>query len=359
MIGDPSGRSDERNFLTEEKLRHNEQCIYDQLKIFLENIKKKLWTAMIFWIRRYTYKYSRKYEKDLQEFFINSTDFVGSERNFRLLQKAYMAVRGHTIDTTLLLFEILKQAPEDIKSPDIQTYLQQKLWNDFSLWTLYSQDNVLDGKWREEEWCWKNIDSKWNSILQDTINRTTIRDEYIVNDKEKRISIIDRENPDIYKDRSWTQYKIYLDAPIGIWLFHNNKPIALISFSLQDSTTLFIRQLQNVTVEYFDRYGRIIEKKTDITAQTIPRQETLYDIVNLLAKKYQCKKIVIQSGENNPWLHIKRLELQYNEDEERLKEVEIDQPHLSLDIAKKIYDTFAEKEGFKKNKKTKNRDKKI
>lgn len=40
MIGDPSGRSDERNFLTEEKLRHNEQCIYDQLKIFLENIKK-------------------------------------------------------------------------------------------------------------------------------------------------------------------------------------------------------------------------------------------------------------------------------------------------------------------------------
>ncbi|MFZ2151320.1 MAG: tyrosine--tRNA ligase [Candidatus Absconditicoccaceae bacterium] len=40
MIGDPSGRSDERNFLTEEKLRHNEQCIYNQLKVFLENIKK-------------------------------------------------------------------------------------------------------------------------------------------------------------------------------------------------------------------------------------------------------------------------------------------------------------------------------
>ncbi|MEI8252486.1 MAG: hypothetical protein WCG25_01745 [bacterium] len=26
--------------MTEEKLRHNEQCIYNQLKTFLENIKK-------------------------------------------------------------------------------------------------------------------------------------------------------------------------------------------------------------------------------------------------------------------------------------------------------------------------------
>jgi len=40
MIWDPSWRSDERNFLSEEKLRHNEQCIYNQLKTFLENIKK-------------------------------------------------------------------------------------------------------------------------------------------------------------------------------------------------------------------------------------------------------------------------------------------------------------------------------
>jgi tyrosyl-tRNA synthetase len=40
MIGDPSGKSVERSFLSEEQLRHNEQCIYAQLKIFLENIKK-------------------------------------------------------------------------------------------------------------------------------------------------------------------------------------------------------------------------------------------------------------------------------------------------------------------------------
>ncbi len=40
MIGDPSLKDAERQFLSEEQLRHNEQCIYNQLKTFLENIKK-------------------------------------------------------------------------------------------------------------------------------------------------------------------------------------------------------------------------------------------------------------------------------------------------------------------------------
>jgi len=40
MIGDPSLKNVERSFLSEEQLRHNEQCIYKQLQHFLENIKK-------------------------------------------------------------------------------------------------------------------------------------------------------------------------------------------------------------------------------------------------------------------------------------------------------------------------------
>jgi tyrosyl-tRNA synthetase len=40
MIGDPSGKDAERNFLSEEQLRHNEQRIYHQLITFLENIKQ-------------------------------------------------------------------------------------------------------------------------------------------------------------------------------------------------------------------------------------------------------------------------------------------------------------------------------
>jgi tyrosyl-tRNA synthetase len=35
MVGDPSGKSEERSFLSEEQLRHNEKCIEKQLKQFL------------------------------------------------------------------------------------------------------------------------------------------------------------------------------------------------------------------------------------------------------------------------------------------------------------------------------------
>lgn len=36
MIGDPSGKSAERNLLTEEVLRHNEECIKRQMSHFLD-----------------------------------------------------------------------------------------------------------------------------------------------------------------------------------------------------------------------------------------------------------------------------------------------------------------------------------
>jgi tyrosyl-tRNA synthetase len=41
MIGDPSGKSAERNFLGEEQLRNNEQAIYQQLESFLEHMQQK------------------------------------------------------------------------------------------------------------------------------------------------------------------------------------------------------------------------------------------------------------------------------------------------------------------------------
>lgn len=78
-----------------------------------------------------------------------------------------------------------------------------------------------------------------------------------------------------------------------------------------------------------------------------------------MAKKYWCKKIVIQSWERNEWINKPRQELQYDDEEEKLIEVRLDQPHLSLDIAQKIYDVFAKKQWFKKKKKSKNREKKI
>jgi hypothetical protein len=61
----------------------------------------------------------------------------------------------------------------------------------------------------------------------------------------------------------------------------------------------------------------------------------------MVSQKYDCKKIIIQSGENNDWINKPRKELSYDEYHKKTIEVELDQPHLSLDIAQKIYDTFA------------------
>ena len=36
MVGDPSGKSDERNLLSEEVLRHNESCVRKQLEKFID-----------------------------------------------------------------------------------------------------------------------------------------------------------------------------------------------------------------------------------------------------------------------------------------------------------------------------------
>ena len=43
MIWDPGWKDAERNFLTEEVLRHNENSIHNQLKWFLENLKANYW----------------------------------------------------------------------------------------------------------------------------------------------------------------------------------------------------------------------------------------------------------------------------------------------------------------------------
>lgn len=258
----------------------------------------------------------------------------------------------------LKLFEIEKNLPQDINNDNIKTYFKKNLWQNFSLWTLYSSSIVLYGNGREEQWN-KHIDNKGKIIDPDIIHNTNIYKKYMINNQERTLLVTNYKNPDIYKDFSWSSYNIYMDAPIGISLLYNDTPIAMIAFTLQDEKTLFIRQIQKTNITHFDRYWRNIGKRTDPITQTIPRQKILYDITTMIAKKYQCNKIAIQSWVNNKRIKQKQTELVVDDMTKKRIEVETNQPHLSPDIAKQIYDVFAEKQWFKKNKTTKNRDKKI
>jgi hypothetical protein len=44
--------------------------------------------------------------------------------------------------------------------------------------------------------------------------------------------------------------------------------------------------MQTVSAEYYDRYGRKTKDGVDPIVQDIPREDTLYDILSSLAKKY-------------------------------------------------------------------------
>lgn len=325
--------------------------------IQLEEIQKKCWTAILFRIWMHWYPYSNKH-KYLSDFLTESTSFVWSSRNYDLLRKANLAIRKHPINEVLKLFEIEKNLPQDINNDNIKTYFKKNLWQNFSLWTLYSSSIVLYGNGREEQWN-KHIDNKGKIIDPDIIHNTNIYKKYMINNQERTLLVTNYKNPDIYKDFSWSSYNIYMDAPIGISLLYNDTPIAMIAFTLQDEKTLFIRQIQKTNITHFDRYWRNIGKRTDPITQTIPRQKILYDITTMIAKKYQCNKIAIQSWVNNKRIKQKQTELVVDDMTKKRIEVETNQPHLSPDIAKQIYDVFAEKQWFKKNKTTKNRDKKI
>lgn len=86
---------------------------------------------MLFWIWFYAYSYSDKRNNQLKEFLL-TTSFVGSEQNYNLLDKSFMVLHQihhipFDIHTTLLLFEMGKHLPDDIKNDPIHSYLSQKL----------------------------------------------------------------------------------------------------------------------------------------------------------------------------------------------------------------------------------------
>ncbi len=325
-------------------------------------IQNTFWDALLFRIRHNCYPYSNKRNEKLKNFFLSTDTFLHSEREYSLLEKAYNWSWGpypknKDIMSTLISFTMMRQLPDDLLTEDIQKYLYTHISNDFSLAAFSTRHEHLKGK--EENRYRKDIDKNGDMIDHDTIRKTSIHETSDNPKKERSLEVVNRDNPDIYKDRSWETYKIYLDGPMGIWLFHNKKPVALISFSLSDPETLFIQQMQTVVADHYDRYGRTTHQSVDPIVHTISRQKLLYDIAVLLAKKYQCKKIVIKSWENNQRINENRIELQYDDSKEKLIEVQIDKPHLSLDIAKQIYNVFAKQQKFKRNKQTMNRDKEI
>lgn len=121
-------------------------------------------------------------------------------------------------------------------------------------------------------------------------------------------------------------------------------PIAVTGFAMCDADTLFVNQFQQVSYDAYDRHGRMVGTRVDEAAKRLDWQELFYRLVTDFAKEIGCSKIVLQSGDNNFWTDVPR-EV-FDAYEGRTTTVSIDVPHLSSEIAHKIYDAFAQSHGF-------------
>jgi len=130
MIGDPSGRSDERNFLSEEGLRHNEQSIYAQLKTFLENIKKN-------------------YDIDFDYEMVDNYDFYKWMEYMNFLRE----VGKYITVNYMIAKESIKKRIEDPEQSITYAEFSYMLIQWFDFFTLFSKHGVkLQLWWSDQRW---------------------------------------------------------------------------------------------------------------------------------------------------------------------------------------------------------------
>jgi tyrosyl-tRNA synthetase len=119
MIGDPSGKNEERSFLTEEQLRHNEQSIYQQLQTFLENIKKN-------------------YDIDFDYEMVDNYDFLKDTSYLTFLRD----IGKYITVNYMIAKESVKKRVEDPEQSITYAELSYMLIQGFDFYTLYSQHGV-------------------------------------------------------------------------------------------------------------------------------------------------------------------------------------------------------------------------
>ena len=314
----------------------------------------RMWKSLFIWMSFwYNYRWNNLVDSEwFEELIWRIKDNFNSFNSSKLIQ-AYRFIRCNTkiqnlndfFFSVINEYNLIKNIDNDVKEINKENSLN--LWKDFSLWTFHT---------RSELWFWREI-KYWNYWLDKDWNETNIQNEWdktMVNEKGEKVIwayALDRNHKSINADVSWIEYQEYIDSPSWIALFNKGKPIACICFYIKNWNEFFINQIQKVVHYEFDRYWRCIGKRYSDVVRGIDWKTILYDVVKELAGRYNIKKIVIQWWENNRWINEvwKDLETPYFKYDclnRRTIPANKWKQHLSVDIAKKIYDVFAEKQWF-------------
>lgn len=298
---------------------------------------------MLVWLWAYIQENTRQREW-LKKYLVAKTTYIWSEAVLTELNKMKYSSSTVITATDMLLGKNMLEIMPSYLTAANQNNDYGRQWLSVQLMTTHHATSL-----HEKKRFYRSFDAEGKNI--DPLVARMDKLEW-----QNKISIL-RKNA-VRKNWSGTEYSIYMDAPIGIWLFFKDKPIAVLSYTIQ-GYSIYIKQFQVVAPKHYDRYGRLTWSRAPQIVQDLDRQNILYDTLIDFCKQCNCHKIIIEWAENNRRAKEKQKILDYDENKERRVNKPTEQTHLSIDIAKRIYDVFAINHGFIQNTKTKDREKTI
>ncbi len=259
MIGDPSLKNAERSFLWEEQLRHNEQCIYSQLKTFLENIKKN---------------YDIQFDYEM----IDNYDFYKNMNYLNFLRDVGKYI---TVNTMIAKESVKKRIEDPDKSITYAEFSYMLIqWYDF----LYQFENngVTIQLWWSDQW--GNVTTGMEIIRKKT-------------DKEVFCLTIP-----LITDASWAKYgKSEWNA---VWVDKKkNSPYFVYQFFMNADDSLVEKLLKVFSLKSLEEINTIVKKHMEKPELRYGQKELASRVVEVLFGKeavQQAEKIsqVLFGGEN-------------------------------------------------------------
>ena len=241
MIWDPSWKSEERNFLSEEQLRYNEQRIYAQLKNFLENIKKN-------------YDINFDYE------MVDNYDFYKDMNYLKFLWEVWQYI---TVNT-MIAKESVKKRIEDPDKSITYAEFSYMLIQGYDFVHLFDKHDVkIQLGWSDQWW---NV-TTWMEI---------IRKKY---DKESFCLTIP-----LVTDASWKKY--WKSEWNAVWVDKaKNSPYFVYQFFMNSEDFLVDKLLKVFSLKSLDEINSIVAKHMENTALRYGQKELASRVVEVLFGK--------------------------------------------------------------------------
>lgn len=246
MIWDPGWRDSERNFLTEETLRHNEKSIYNQIKWFLDNLKQN---------------YNIEFDSEM----VNNYDFYKDMSVLTFLKDVGKYI---TVNNMIKKETVAKR----IEDPDASIS-----YTEFSYMLLQGYDFVklFREKWIKLQLAWG--DQWWNAVTWLELIRKIEEEEWYV----MTIPII--------TDATWKKFG--KSAWNAIWLDPNkNSPYFVYQFLMNQADEDIGKYLKVLTLLTLEEVDAIVKKHNEKPELRYWQNELAKSVTEILFGKIAAKQ---------------------------------------------------------------------